>query len=111
MLHVLTLLSLLSFAHSITIGKIANNLMIGYGQVTLINVSQHQCICAMLQSNTFALNYYNNNNTCTLLIYNQSSVLLQPSNDTLFIFINQSLALVKDIKLNGKVLDTDENCN
>ncbi|CAF1336475.1 unnamed protein product [Adineta ricciae] len=101
MLHLLILLSLLSFAHSITIGKIANNLMIGYGQVTLMSVSQDQCICAMLQSNTFALNYYNNNNTCTLLSYNGSSILLQSSNNTLFVFINQSSALVKDIKLNG----------
>ncbi|CAF1395765.1 unnamed protein product, partial [Adineta ricciae] len=101
MLHVLTLFSLLSFVHSLAIGKIANNLMIGYGQVTLMNVSQHQCICAMLQSNTFALNYYNNNNTCILLSYNESSILLQFSNNTLFIFINQSSTLVKDIKLNG----------
>ncbi|CAF0929363.1 unnamed protein product [Adineta steineri] len=44
--------------------------MIGSVKSTLFNVSQNQCICQMIQSNIFAINYYQTNNTCQLFNYN-----------------------------------------
>ncbi|CAF3972948.1 unnamed protein product, partial [Adineta steineri] len=52
----------------------------------------------MIQSNIFAINYYQTNNTCQLFTYNSSSIFLQNNFNSSFIFINQSSNLITNIQ-------------
>ncbi|CAF3664447.1 unnamed protein product, partial [Adineta steineri] len=81
----------------------------------------------MVQSNIFAINYYQTNNTCQLFNYNGSSIFLQNNFNSSFIFINQSSTLITNIQsyvvssppfvinafwsFNGTLNDRDSNYN
>jgi hypothetical protein len=90
MFWLVVILSLFSVADSIRIGKIENYIMIGIINHSLVNITEDQCICQMIQSNLSALNYFQTNETCQLLNNNISTIFIEFYTNSSVLFINQS---------------------
>jgi outer membrane phospholipase A len=100
------ILSLFSVGDCILITKIQDNIMVGIMNNMLFNITQDQCICEMIQSNDTisALNYFPTNQTCQLYHSNISSVFIEFYSGSSFIFINQSVISISNIKENSKFI-------
>jgi hypothetical protein len=101
MFWLVIILSLFSVGNSHNIGKIQDNIMIGVTNYSLFNVTEHQCICQMMQWNGLvsAINYFQTNQTCQLFNYNISSIFIQYNFNSSFIFINQSWISITNSKI------------
>lgn len=95
-------LALLPNMDSTYVGTIKNNIMLGVANISLLNITRAQCICRMLLSNQtlLALNYFPMNHTCQLFNGNMSSVVMQLHSNASFVFVNQSITLIRS---NGKL--------
>jgi hypothetical protein len=90
MFWLVVILSLFSVADSMRIGKIENYIMIGIINHSLVNITEDQCICQMIQSNLSALNYFQTSETCQLLNNKISRIFIEFYTNSSFLFINQS---------------------
>ncbi|CAF1657309.1 unnamed protein product, partial [Adineta steineri] len=75
MFWIIFLFSLFSIHDSIRISLIKDNILIGVISKSLLDLTQDQCICEMLNSDEsiYALNYFSTNQTCQLLYSNITS--------------------------------------
>jgi hypothetical protein len=106
MFWAMLVLSLVSIGDCISIGKIQDNIMIGIANYSLLNITEDQCVCQMVQLNGLlsALNYFQANQTCQLYSYNISSILIQFNSNACLIFINQSVISIESIQINSKFI-------
>jgi len=98
------ILSLFSVANSIRIGKIENYIMIGIINHSLVNITEDQCICQMIQANLSALNYFQTNQTCQLLNNNISTIFIEFYTNSSFLFINQSSISITTIQSSNRFI-------
>ncbi len=104
MFWLVVILSLFSVANSIRIGKIENYIMIGIINDSLVNITEDQCICQMIQSNLSALNYFQTNKTCQLLNNNISTIFIEFYTNSSFLFINQSSISITTVQLSNRFI-------
>ncbi|CAF1403131.1 unnamed protein product, partial [Adineta steineri] len=71
---------------------IKDNILIGVISKSLLDLTQDQCICEMLNSDEsiYALNYFSTNQTCQLLYSNITSTIIEFSLNSSLIYMNQS---------------------
>jgi len=89
MFWLVVILSLFSVVNSIRISKIENFIMIGIINDTLVNITEDQCKCEMIQANLSVLNYFQTNETCQLFNNNISRILIEFHSNSSVLFINQ----------------------
>jgi len=102
MFWLVVILSLCSLVNPIRIGKIENYIMIGIINDSLVNITEVQCICQMIQSNLSALNYFQTNQTCQLLNNNISTSFIEFYTNSSVLFINQSSISITTIQSSNR---------
>jgi hypothetical protein len=102
MFWLVVILSLFSVADSMRIGKIENYIMIGIINHSLVNITEDQCICQMIQSNLSALNYFQTSETCQLLNNKISRIFIEFYTNSSFLFINQSSISITTVQLSNR---------
>jgi hypothetical protein len=111
MLRMLVIASLSSVVDCVTVGEIQNYVMVGAINRSLFNLTKDQCIRTMMRSLqlVFALNYFSENQTCQLFVYNNSSVLIESKLNTTFIFTDRSSISITTRQSVGKFINEEAN--
>ncbi|CAF4259403.1 unnamed protein product, partial [Adineta steineri] len=103
MFRLIFILSLFCVCNAILITKIQNIIIVGNMYNNLLNVTEDQCICEMIEANDgiSALNYFSTNQTCQLFRSNSSTIYVEFYLNSTTIFLNQSSMSISILNIQG----------